>query len=174
AALGVPGALSNQPPQAQAPAEDGDSRPTSSTRSTVRNYEVGKTVSHTRQAVGTVERLSIAVLIDHRPGAEGAGEPLAEAELVSLTELAKQAVGFDDARGDTISVLNTPFQAPPEIAAPEPPGLLEQPWVFGVARQALAAMLVLALAFVIVRPIMRALLRPSGPTYVESAEVGAQ
>src|SRR5690606_402796 len=126
------------------------------------NYEVGKTVSHTRQAVGAVDRLSIAVLIDHRPAAEGgAGEPLSEAEIASLTELAKQAVGFDEARGDSISVLNSPFQPGPEIVAPEPPGLLEQPWVLGALRQGLAAVLVLALAFVIVRPIMRALIRPA-------------
>jgi len=160
-AQGVPGALSNQPPQAEAQANG--ATPTSTSRSTVRNYEVGKTVSHTRQAVGAVERLSIAVLIDHRAGAEGGGEPLAEAEIASLTELAKQAVGFDEARGDSITVLNSPFQPPPEIVMPEPPGLLEQPWVLSALRQGLAAALVLALAFVIVRPIMRALMPPATP-----------
>src|SRR5690606_21723079 len=53
-AQGVPGALSNQPPQAEPPADPGVT-PTSTSRSTVRNYEVGKTVSHTRQAVGAIE-----------------------------------------------------------------------------------------------------------------------
>jgi len=167
-AQGVPGALSNQPPQAEAPA-GGETTPTSTSRSTIRNYEVGRTVSHTRQAVGAIDRLSIAVLIDHRPGAEGTGEPLSDAEIASLTELAKQAVGFDEARGDSISVLNSPFQPQPEIEMPEPPGLLEQPWVLSALRQGLAAVLVLALAFVIVRPIMRALVRPESPPLLAAA-----
>lgn len=168
-AQGVPGALSNQPPQAE-PA-GGETVPTSTSRSTTRNYEVGKTVSHIRQAVGAIDRLSIAVLIDHRPGAEGAGEPLSETEIASLTELAKQAVGFDEARGDSISVLNSPFQPQPEIAMPEPPGLLEQPWMLSLLRQGLAAVLVLALAFVIVRPIMRALVRPETPALLAAGDI---
>src|SRR5690606_11337483 len=125
-AQGVPGALSNQPPQAQSQ-QGAETTPTSTSRSTVRNYEVGKTVSHTRLAVGRVERLSFEVLIDHRPAAEGSGAALPDGEIASLPDLAKQAVGFDEARGDSISVLNSPFQLPPEIEIPEP-GLLEQPW----------------------------------------------
>ena len=173
-AQGVPGALSNQPPQGAA--DGAAATPTSTSRSTVRNYEVGKTVSRTRQPVGSIERLSIAVLIDHRLEAEGEIAPLADAEIASLTDLAKQAVGFDAARGDSITVLNAPFQPLPEVVLPEPPGLLEQPWALSALRQGLAAILVLALAFVIVRPIMRALVRPQttaliGPAEIEAAPV---
>lgn len=168
AAQGVPGSLTNQPPEllpqdAQAAGAAGAEQPaTSTSRSQVRNFEIDKTVSHTKQAVGTIERLSIGVLIDNRPGAggRGPGEPLAEAELASLTEIAKQAVGFDEARGDTISVLNSAFQNTPEAAPPAAPSFWEQPYVWSIARQLLGAALVLVLAFVVLRPIMRTLTRP--------------
>jgi flagellar M-ring protein FliF len=168
-AQGVPGALSNQPPEA-APAGPGGqpqaatetATPLSTSRSAVRNYELDKTVSHTKQAVGAVKRLSVAVLIDNKPPASGRGpaQPLAQEELDSLTDLVKQAVGFTEARGDTISVLNSAFQPTPQIAEPDPVGFLQRPQVWDMARQALAALLVLVLAFVIVRPIMRQLTTP--------------
>jgi flagellar M-ring protein FliF len=167
-AQGIPGALTNQPPAAAgevppagAPAE-ANTTPTSTARAATRNFELDKTISHTRQAAPSVQRLSIGVLIDHVPPASGAGQPeaLPDAELASLTELAKQAVGFDEARGDTITVHNSPFVAPPVIRAPEPLALWEQPWVWNVARQALGASLLLVLAFFVVRPMMRTLTRP--------------
>lgn len=167
-AQGVPGALSNQPPetadQTQATAASGGA-PTQAPRSTVvsqvRNFELDKTVSHTKQAVGTIQRLSIGVLIDHRPGAGGgADEALPQEELDSLTALAQQAVGFDAARGDTISVMNSAFQAPPELEAIEALPIWQEPMVWNIARQVLGAVLVLVLALVILRPMLRTLTTP--------------
>ena len=102
---GVPGALSNQPPQvspqtrgargangaANAAGAEAPAEPQSVSRSATRNFELDKTVSHTRQAVGAIKRLSIGVLVDNKPAANGrgAGTPLAEQELKSLTELVK-------------------------------------------------------------------------------------
>jgi flagellar M-ring protein FliF len=165
-AQGVPGALTNQPPQTtqQAPADPAAPAPTPTTTasSQVRNFELDKTISHTKQAVGRVQRLSVGVLIDNRPPASGRGEgePLSEQELTDLTELAKSAVGFDEARGDTISVLNAAFQPVPQAAAPAAPPLWQNATLWSVARQALGAALVLALAYFIVRPVMRSLTRP--------------
>ena len=166
-AQGIPGALTNQPPdagvQGQAGAgDDGAAAPTSTSRSQTRNFELDKTISHVRQAVGTVQRLSIGVLIDNRPqtDADGESEPLPQEEVDSLTELAMQAVGFDAERGDTITVHNSPFLVPPEMVEPAPLSIWEQPWVWAVGRQALGAVLVLVLAFVVVKPTMRVLTRP--------------
>ncbi|HET8699084.1 MAG TPA: flagellar basal-body MS-ring/collar protein FliF, partial [Gammaproteobacteria bacterium] len=108
---GVPGALSNQPPQVAAQTAAGPNgaaapaEPQSTSRSATRNFELDKTISHTKQAVGAIKRLSIGVLVDNKPAANGrgAGTPLTEAELASMTSLVKQAVGFDEMRGDTIS-----------------------------------------------------------------------
>lgn len=173
-AQGVPGSLTNQPPEllAQGPdgaaagppgaAATGTAPPTSTSRSQTRNFEIDKTISHTKQAVGTIQRLSIGVLVDNRPaaGGRGPGQPLSDEEVGSMTELVKQAVGFDEARGDTISVVNSAFQAEPPIGAPAPLAFWEQPLVWSIARQVLGAALVLVLAWFIVRPIMGTLTRP--------------
>jgi flagellar M-ring protein FliF len=165
---GVPGALSNQPPEVAAPpagvtgATAATTEPSSTSRSQTRNFELDKTVSHTKTAVGAVRRLSIGVLVDNRPPATRNGEPipLTEQEIASLTDLVRQAVGFDAARGDTISVVNSAFQPVAQLAQPEPLGFFENPQLWNIARQVFGAALVLALAFFVLRPIMQVLTRP--------------
>jgi flagellar M-ring protein FliF len=180
---GIPGALSNQPPEtapqaagaaAAAPSTD----PQSVSRTATRNFELDKTVSHTRNATGLVQRLSIGVLIDNKPPATGRGAavPLAETEIASLTELVKKAVGFDEMRGDTISLLNSAFQ-PAAVEAPAAaPGFWETPAFWSIARQVLGGLLVLALAWFILRPMMAVLTRPqpvaSAPAAIEYAQAG--
>ncbi len=185
-AQGVPGALSNQPPQAvaaqPAAAQPGQlagpaAAPTSTSVTATRNFEIDKTISHIRQPVGAVRRLSIAVLLDYRPGGEDDGAAVSQEQLDSLTELARQAVGFDADRGDTITVHNAPFAEPPAIAEPEPMPLWQQPWVLDLAREGLGALLVLTLAFFVVRPMMRSLTRPqplpaSGELMLEGGQPG--
>src|SRR6202007_2517921 len=90
----------------------------------------------------------------------GAGTPLAEQELASLTELVKKSVGFDEMRGDTISVLNSAFQQAAAVANPPGPRLWERPQVWSIARQVLGALLVLILAGFVLRPMMAMLTRP--------------
>jgi flagellar M-ring protein FliF len=164
---GVPGALSNQPAQvARPPAAAAQAAtpetPVSSTKSQTRNFELDKTVSHTRQAVGSVKRLSIGVLVDNRPPAQarGASTPLTEQEITSLTTLVKQAVGFDEMRGDTISVINSAFQQAPAVAAPAATPMWQNPQIWSIARQVLGGLLVLALAYFVLRPMMQMLTRP--------------
>jgi flagellar M-ring protein FliF len=185
----VPGALSNQPPQvapqtrgargangaANAAGAEAPAEPQSVSRSATRNFELDKTVSHTRQAVGAIKRLSIGVLVDNKPAANGrgAGTPLAEQELKSLTELVKQSVGFDEMRGDTISVLNSAFQPAAAVQNPPAPSFWERPQFWTIARQALGAVLVLLLGWFVLRPMMAVLTRPqpiaAAPAAVEYA-----
>ena len=163
---GVPGALSNQPPETVAAVPGAGTAPPadplSVSRSATRNFELDKTVSHTRQAVGLIQRLSIGVLIDNKPPATGRGaaQPLAEAELASLTELVKKSVGFDEMRGDTISVLNSAFQPAAAIQNTPAPSFWQQPAFWSIARQVLGAALVLILAWFVLRPMMSVLTRP--------------
>ena len=165
---GIPGALTNQPPEAlpeAAPVAAVDAAveqpATSTTTSQVRNFELDKTVSHIKQASGVIQRLSVAVLIDNKPAAGGGpAEPLTQEELDQLTDLSMRAVGFDEARGDTISVLNSAFQTLPAVPPIEPPGLFEQAFIWDMARQGVVAVLVLVLALVIVRPMVRQLTTP--------------
>jgi flagellar M-ring protein FliF len=183
-AQGVPGALSNQPPEAlpAAPAGAGAAAgavatttpPSSTSRSQLRNFELDKTVSHVKQASGVIQRLSVAVLVDNKAPANGngPGEPLTPEEVDSLQELAMRAVGFDAARGDTISVLNSAFQALPAVPPLAEPGLLDQPLVWDLARQGVVALLVLVLAFVVVRPMVRQLTTPQPALFGGSAAAG--
>jgi flagellar M-ring protein FliF len=163
---GVPGALSNQPPEVAAPPAAGATAATaeavSSSRTQTRNFELDKTVSHTRAAVGAIRRLSIGVLVDNKPPATRNGEsiPLTEQEITSLTDIVRQAVGFDEARGDTISIVNSAFQPAATVATPPAPPFYENPQLWSIARQVLGAALVLALAWFVLRPMMQVLTRP--------------
>ncbi|MGB5398171.1 MAG: flagellar basal-body MS-ring/collar protein FliF, partial [Gammaproteobacteria bacterium] len=164
AAIGIPGALSNTPPPAGTtnPAAAAEEASTSSGKSTtraVRNYEVDRTISHTRQSPVSLKRLSVAVVVDYRSTAGKKGKveraPLNETEIAHITALVREAVGLNEARGDTINVVNTPFQLPEEIEAlPEPP-IWEQAWVMSLAKQSLGGLAVILIAFGVLRPMLR-------------------
>lgn len=162
-AIGIPGALTNQPPAAgQTPdtiAADGavvpaaPVAPGSSSKQSTRNFELDRTISHTRVAPGSIRKLSVAVLIDERrtPG-ETESTPLSEAEMIRINALIMDAIGFNEARGDSLNVVNAPFMAIPEQEAlPEIP-IWEQPWVWDVAKQGLGGILVLFLILGVIRP----------------------
>lgn len=161
ASAGVPGALSNQPPEATGvesqqavSVEDAEIQNTS--RSSVRNYEVDRTISHTRPQAGTIRKLSIAVLIDESPLAEDSEEPaLTEEDLARYTTLVREAVGFNEARGDTVVVLAEAFRKVDEVVAEEAPAFWEKPILRDSLKQVLGAVLVLAIAFGVVRPMLK-------------------
>ena len=164
---GVPGALSNQPPesgQLQGNAQgDESSSESESTRGnshkrSVRNYELDKTVSHTKLASGTVRRLSIAVVIDNKQTVDDKGKttssPWDATELASFTTLIKEAVGFSEQRGDTVNVINSSFLPPPEIEPIPEPSLLEKPWLWDVLKQVAGALGLVLLVFGVLKPIL--------------------
>lgn len=169
-AMGVPGALSNQPPgggvapeEAVETDEEGNPvptpRPESSTKSATRNFELDRTISHTRAAPGQIRKLSVAVLVDERRTANGAGNvestPLSEAEMTRINALVSDAIGFNQARGDSLNIVNAPFVAPEAMEPlPEKP-IWEQAWVWTVAKQIGGALVVLFLIFGVIRPAFR-------------------
>jgi flagellar M-ring protein FliF len=124
-ASGVPGALSNQPPApATAPITGAPGSPqagapagTNSTgkREMVTNYEVDKTVRHTRNATGTVKRLTAAVVVNHKrlvaPDGKVSNVALTEEQMKQINALVREAMGFSQPRGDSVNVVNAPFQA---------------------------------------------------------------
>lgn len=160
---GVPGALSNQPPETTAGAGDVQAEttePLNSSRSSTRNFEVDRTISRTRPQSGTIQRLSVAVLVDGSAveGAEGSEQrQLDEADIERFTSLVKEAVGFDEARGDTVAVVNAAFRSVPEPVAVEEPAFWEDPAMRDSIKQGSGVLLVLILAFGIVRPMLRSL-----------------
>lgn len=163
-AIGIPGALSNQPPPAgtTVPSQTEETQTAAPSRNTtraVRNYEVDRTISHTRNSPASLKRLSVAVVVDYRTVKAKKGKvertPLDESEIARITALVKEAVGLNEARGDTINVVNTPFQLPEAIEPlPETP-IWEQPWVLSLTKQLLGGLAVLLIAFGILRPMLR-------------------
>jgi len=180
AALGIPGALSNQPPapavtapaagdgtpaDGQAAAAPANAKaaetPRSKRRQATQNYELDKTIRHVRKLPGKLRRLSVAVVVDHKQVTDAKGrtrsEPYSQEEIDRFTTLVKDAVGFDEGRGDRVSVVNASFSVP---AAPEPlpdPPLWEQPWVWNLAKQLGGVALVLALVFGVLKPVLKRL-----------------
>jgi flagellar M-ring protein FliF len=190
AAAGIPGALSNQPPgaatvpettAASKPAAKGAApaptpappvvQPSNSSNRATRNFELDKVISHTRPASGGVKRLSIAVVLDDKQSTNDDGEivrtPLKPEVVAQITELVKEAVGFDEKRGDRINVINASFTQPiPLEPLPETP-LWKEAWVWEAVKQVLAGVLVLFLVFRVLLPVMRGLLaRNAAPATV--------
>jgi len=132
-AAGIPGALSNQPPvPATAPltqpgqiaaANAGTAGSSQNfTKNATINYEVDKTIRHTKGVPGTVRRLSVAVVVNHRKDpTKPKPIPLTAAELKQITDLTREAMGFNKDRGDTLNVANALFTpAEKEVVADAP------------------------------------------------------
>jgi len=181
-AIGVPGALANQPPGGgvapeEAVAEEGatsSTRAGSSHKSSTRNFELDRTISHTRLAPGSIRRLSVAVLVDERRSLDEEGnvtsQALSEGEMTRINALVMDAIGFNKARGDSLNIVNAPFVVP---AAAEPLPELEiweQAWVWDVAKQSLGGLLVLFLVFGVIRPAFKDM---NTVPVVEGGEVAA-
>jgi len=125
-AQGVPGALTNQAPvNATAPLTTEPTQPTegssdsASTTSTepagnqrhdaTINYEVDRTISHVKQSIGNLRRLSVAVVVNHRPDSNGDMQPLPPEELEKLEQLVREAMGYSESRGDSLNLANSRF-----------------------------------------------------------------
>ncbi|MCX9157934.1 flagellar basal-body MS-ring/collar protein FliF [Niveibacterium sp. 24ML] len=180
APAGVPGALTNQPPvpatapitTPAAPGTPGaanQAQPLSTTRNSTTNYELDKTVQHTKRALGQVRRLSVAVVVNHKSERDPKGNvktvPLTEAEMKQVNDLVREAVGYNETRGDTVNVANAPFtdaaRRGDDLPAWKDPELRELAMQIG--RWALLAMLALFLWLRVLRPLVRTVAPPPPP-----------
>ncbi|MBK9134426.1 MAG: flagellar M-ring protein FliF [Betaproteobacteria bacterium] len=177
---GVPGAMTNQPPvNATAPitgasaplqAAGGGGAGASTAREGATRYELDKTVTVTRAAVGQVKRLSAAVVVNHRSSTDPKGKvtsaPLSEKELEQLTALVQQGIGFNGERGDQVKVINAPFRADPAPAAETVP-MWQQPWLTDLLKSTAAPLALglvgLVIVFALLRPAMKQMFTPPPP-----------
>ncbi len=169
---GVPGALSNQPPASgNAPEQAGENgeevteEPVNSSKRATRNFELDKTISHTRMPSGTLRRLSVAVVVDDRIEVDDQGNTTqlvrTPEELSRIETLVREAIGFNARRGDSVRIVNAAFRAPESIEPlPELP-LWEQAWFWDLMRQVGGILLVLVLIFGVLRPAMHRLTAPA-------------
>ena len=190
-AFGVPGALSNRPPRTanttveeNIVSEDGESvstsapiaAPSNNSKSLTRNFEIDRTISHTRVAPGSVRKLSVAVLVDEHRSVDDSGSavstPLTESEMTRINALIMDAIGFSKARGDTLNVVNAPFIVPDSVEAlPEIP-IWQQPWVWDVVKQGLGGLVILFLILGVIRPAFKDLNKVSAASAQAMAAAG--
>jgi flagellar M-ring protein FliF len=173
---GVPGALSNQPPTPPTAPINGQAAPlnanspgtanagASTRREAVTNFEVDKTVRHTKTPTGQIRRLTAAVVINNKGAVPGnAGTPLSKEELQNVNALVREAMGFSQTRGDSLNVVNSAFSQP-EALAPQAVPLWQQPDVIAMGKEAGKALLFLLLTMIVVfgvvRPAMRTMAAP--------------
>ncbi|WP_086134753.1 flagellar basal-body MS-ring/collar protein FliF [Methylocaldum sp. SAD2] len=168
AVQGVPGALSNQPPPAgiapettgaAQPGQNPSEPPLSTVKSATRNYELDKTISHSRLGAGVIRRITAAVVVDYQHVPQGDNgvtlQPYSEEDLTRFANLVKEAVGYDAARGDRVTVTNAAFRSEIETLPVAP--VWEQDWFWSIVKQAGAALIVLVLVFGVLRPAVKGL-----------------
>lgn len=197
-ARGIPGAVSNTPPadptlSSTGPAAQGAAAATSAAANTAaaagaapaagsegsnrsegvtRNYQVSKSIQTTQPATAQIVKVSAAIVVRAKPAEEGADPaapllpPALQADLENLT---KSAIGFDAARGDSITVLAQPFADVIENATPATSNL---DWLPEVLRQLglLAGLAIIALG--IVRPLLSRMMSAADPVRAEAADTG--
>ncbi|MDR3394650.1 MAG: flagellar basal-body MS-ring/collar protein FliF [Parasulfuritortus sp.] len=187
AAGGIPGALSNQPPgPATAPlnapaganagatpgAGGAAAQAGGGKRDSVTNFELDKTIRHVRESLGRIKRLSVAVVVNYKASSEPDAKPapLPPQLLDQVNNLVKEAVGYNQARGDTINVVNTAFSEAGKVEEVETP-LWKDPSNVALVKELLKNLLIFGLAFYLVfgvlRPLLRDLVRPPEVTAAE-------
>lgn len=142
-------------------------QPVSTVKNSTINYEIDKTIRHTKQSMGTIRRLSAAVVVNHRrePGKDvkTPGKPLADAEMKQINDLVREAMGFNRERGDTLSIANSPFTATEKVDAGLPiwkdPGMLSL--IKEIAIWVGMALIVLYLWRKIIQPLIQTMVNSS-------------
>jgi flagellar M-ring protein FliF len=167
---GVPGALSNQPPvPATAPLTTpavgktaaAAGTPTNTHKDSTVNYEVDKTVRYVQQPMGGLKRLSVAVVVNYKREVDAKGKvttrALTDAEKTQITDLVKEAMGYNKDRGDTLNVVNSPFASADKETIPSTP-FWKDPSILQMAKDIgkyiLGAALLLYLYFTVLKPML--------------------
>jgi flagellar M-ring protein FliF len=177
---GIPGALSNQPPgtsgapalagAAPTPGTPGSvtaagAGPSSSSQRSTRNFEVDRTLSYVKQPVGNLKRLSVGVVLDDWQKVDADGKvttaPMSDSDVKRFSQLIRESIGLKEDRGDQLNVLNQAFKGNGPIAPVEGPPIWEAPWLTQLAKQIVGAGLVLLVAFLVLRPLMKSLTKVS-------------
>ncbi len=178
-AIGIPGALSNTPPaptnpqattQTNAdPLKGVSEKGVQVTARSTKNYELDRAVRHTKAAMGTISKIGVGVLINERPVAPGAkveknpdgSTPTSIAytpeEIERLNQLVKGAVGFNNDRGDVVTVVGTKFE--PQYDPTVIPWWRDENYQVMVNAGVVGGIFLLIL-LTVVRPMVRRLLAP--------------
>ncbi|WP_372859692.1 flagellar basal-body MS-ring/collar protein FliF [Pseudoalteromonas sp.] len=169
-AVGIPGALTNQPPvnsnipeDAMAGGAGSATSPSRTHKEATRNYELDTTISHKRQQTGVIRRISVSVAVDYLPTVGENGEttmtPRSVEALSNIRRLLQGGVGFDMQRGDALEVVTVPFVREDSALDFEVP-LWEQDWFMKMLRLVLGALVIIVLIMAVVKPMLKRLIYP--------------
>jgi flagellar M-ring protein FliF len=172
-AIGIPGALSNQPPPASqltttppapnAPVSVASGQGQGSTEENyTRSFDVGREISVTHKPQGRLARLSVAVALRDVKGAK----PRSAAEITAIGDLVKGAVGYDQARGDVVAISSRKFVEVPESKT----SWSDAPWLMPLIRQVSALLGGLLVLIFIGRPMLKLLRSKSAPNETAALE----
>lgn len=174
---GVPGALSNQPPgtataplattppdEAAPPGTVPAAAPAGlpGRKESTTNYEVDKTVRYEQKAIAGLKRMTVGVVVNYRRIVDATGKvtvrPLTPDEMAKINSLVREAMGYNQDRGDSVSVANVPFDGIDKPADPlldwwrDPANL---PLAAEIAKFLIVALILLYILLRVVRPMMR-------------------
>jgi len=155
-------------------------QPISTAKNSTVNFELDRTIRHTKQGMGAVRRLTAAVVVNHRKAVDSKTgneitKPLADAEMKQINDLVREAMGFSQDRGDSISVANAPFTAveKEDIALP----VWKDPEMVGLGKELLQYLLIAGiiafLYFKIIQPAMKTMFPPPPNASEAAALAGA-
>ena len=186
-ATGVPGSTANQPPQpSSAPINgaapqlsaggSGSQSSSNSKRESITNYEVDKTVRVTRGGSGALKRVSAAVVVNYQNTVDEKGKPVTKAlspeQLAQMKALVRETIGFNAERGDSVNLMNTPFQV--EVVPTTEVPLWKQPETVELARNFAWPIGLALFAAVLLLGLMRPALKAMAPkTEAEVAQLDA-
>jgi flagellar M-ring protein FliF len=150
--------------------------PADKRQQSTKNFELDRSISHTKQQQGRLTRLSVAVVVDDQAKVNPADgtvtlAPWNAQELARFTRLVQDAVGFDASRGDSVTVINVPF-APNSAEVITEPAFYKEPWFWDIMKQALGVLFILVLVFGVLRPVLTNI-TGGGKSRPGDAELGA-
>ena len=159
-ASGAPGSLANSAPSdgdkgAAASSSSGGSQGTSQS---TKNYDVSKTVSYKKSNVAKIKSLSVAVVVDNEvvidpKTKQSVTKPIDQDRINKITQLVQATIGYDQARGDKVTVLNSVFRVVKAEAAAPPLPVWDEPWFWDVVKKIIGILFGFILIFIIYRRI---------------------
>ncbi|GAB4392931.1 MAG: flagellar basal-body MS-ring/collar protein FliF [Gammaproteobacteria bacterium] len=168
---GIPGALSNKPPETEANTQELTAgQPTTAAvveqekdvrRQATRNFEVDKTVSYVKQNPGKVNQISVAILLDDFVSVKKNGKlertPMTPDDIKLFENLIKDAVGFNEKRGDRVTVVSRSFADQPPIEPLPPQKIWEKSWFWDSVKALGGGLLIILLMFGVIKPAFKQL-----------------
>jgi len=166
---GVPGALSNQASGGGVAAGGGKDSKSGSTRNrSVKNYEIGKSLRYIRSPSGVIRNLSVAVVVDDGSKIDGKSGKiiriaLGKKQIAKINDLVKRSIGYNEKRGDIVTIVNSSFVPPPDIPPLPAVSFWKQNWFWDLLKKGGAILIVLLLAFGLLKPLLSKLASKAKP-----------